>query len=63
MEQRGADLFKVELKNRPKRQIERNKEIVAYRKAGITYRQIARHFGISICRVRQIIEVWEGRDE
>ncbi|MBP3816898.1 MAG: helix-turn-helix domain-containing protein [Butyrivibrio sp.] len=53
----------MELKNRPKRQIERNKEIVAYRKVGITYRQIARHFGISICRVRQIIEVWEGRDE
>ena len=45
------------------RKTERNKEIVAYRKAGITYRQIARHFGISICRVRQIIEVWEGRDE
>lgn len=45
------------------RKTERNKEIVAYRKAGITYGQIARHFGISICRVRQIIEVWEGRDE
>ena len=45
------------------RKTERNKEIVAYRKAGITYGQIARHFGISICRVRQIIEVWEDRNE
>ena len=51
----------MELKNRPKRQLERNKEIVAYRKAGVPYWSIAKHFGISITRVRQIIEVWENR--
>lgn len=51
----------MELKNRPKRQLERNKEIVAYRKAGVPYWSIAKHFGISVTRVRQIIEVWENR--
>lgn len=40
------------------RKTERNREIVAYRKAGVSYRQIAEHFGISIIRVRQIIDVW-----
>lgn len=40
------------------RKTERNKQIVAYRKAGVSYRQIAEHFGISIIRVRQIIDVW-----
>lgn len=40
------------------RKTERNKEIVAYRNAGASYRQIAEHFGISIIRVRQIIEAW-----
>jgi transposase len=47
----------MELKKR-NRKTERNKEIVAYRKAGSSYRQIAEHFGISIIRVRQILEVW-----
>ena len=44
------------------RKTERNKEIVAYRKVGIPYRLIAEHFKISIIRVRQICEVWEGRE-
>jgi transposase len=45
------------------RETYRNKLIVAWRKAGYTYREISEEFGISICRVRQIIEVWEDRDE
>ena len=40
------------------RKTERNYEIVACRKAGDSYREIAEHFGISIIRVRQILEVW-----
>ena len=43
------------------RKTERNKQIVAYRKAGVSYRQIAEHFGISIIRVRQIIDVWGNK--
>ena len=39
------------------RKTERNKEIYALRKSGVYYRQIAERFDISICRVRQIIEV------
>ena len=38
------------------RKTERNKEIYALRKAGVYYRKIAEQFGISIIRVRQIIE-------
>lgn len=38
------------------RKTERNKEIYALRKAGVYYHQIAEQYGISIIRVRQIIE-------
>ena len=44
------------------RKTERNKEIYALRKAGIFYWQIAEKFGISICRVRQIIEVERAKE-
>ncbi len=40
------------------RKTERNLEIVAQRAAGVSYREIAEHFNISIIRVRQILEVW-----
>ena len=39
------------------RKTDRNKEIYALRKSGVYYRQIAERFDISICRVRQIVEV------
>lgn len=45
------------------RKTERNKEIYALRKAGAYYRQIAEQFGISIIRVRQIIEAEERKLE
>lgn len=41
---------------------ERNKEIYELRKAGAYYHQIAERFNISICRVRQIIEVEEDKN-
>lgn len=40
------------------RKTERNKEICLLRQQGDTYKAIAEKFGISICRVRQILEVW-----
>jgi len=43
------------------RKTERNKEIYALRKSGVIYRQIAEQFGISIIRVRQIIEAEEAK--
>lgn len=45
------------------RKTERNKEIYALRKSGVIYRKIAEQFGISIIRVRQIIEAEEAKDE
>lgn len=45
------------------RKTDRNREIYAMRKAGAFYRQIAERYGISIIRVRQIIEAQEAADE
>lgn len=45
------------------RKTERNKEIYALRKAGAYYHQIAEQYGISIIRVRQIIEAEERKLE
>lgn len=52
----------AELKKR-NRKTDRNREIYAMRKAGAFYRQIAERYGISIIRVRQIIEAQEAADE
>ena len=46
------------MKNR-KRKTERNLSVCSMRAAGLSYRDIAEHHGISIVRVRQILEVWE----
>ena len=46
-----------ELKNR-NRKHERNLEICKERNAGSSYKTIASKYGISIIRVRQIIDVW-----
>ena len=40
------------------RKTERNHLICLLRQQGATYKAIAERFGISICRVRQILEVW-----
>ncbi len=45
------------------RKTDRNKEIYALRKEGSHYRQIAEKYGISIIRVRQIIEAQEAADD
>lgn len=45
------------------RKTKRNKEIYALRKEGAYYRQIAERYGISIIRVRQIIEAEEAADD
>lgn len=45
------------------RKTDRNKEIYALRQAGAYYRQIAEKYGISIIRVRQIIEAQEAADD
>lgn len=45
------------------RKTDRNKEIYALRKAGAYYRQIGERYGISITRVRQILEVMEAAGE
>lgn len=50
------------MKLRKTRKLDRNLEIVSLRKSGISYREIAEKFGISIWRVRQILEVWEDRE-
>lgn len=47
----GDDFMKMR-----NRKTMRNREIYDLRKAGVTYRQIAEKFDISICRVRQIID-------
>ena len=46
-----------------KRKTKRNKEILALRRSGAYYRQIGERFGISITRVRQILEVMEAAGE
>ena len=38
------------------RKTKRNKNIYALRRIGISYRNIAEYYGLSIIRVRQIIE-------
>lgn len=38
------------------RKTERNKEICLLRQQGATYKAVAEKYGISICRVRQILE-------
>ena len=50
-----------ELKNR-KRKLIRNLNICQERKNGSTYKEIAGKYGISIIRVRQIIDVWGDDD-
>lgn len=45
------------------RKTKRNQEIYALRKEGAHYRQIAERYGISITRVRQIIEAQEAADD
>lgn len=50
------------MKLRKARKLDRNLEIVSLRKSGTSYREIAEKFGISIRRVRQILEVWEDRE-
>ena len=44
------------------RKTERNREIYCRRDNGESYRQIAERFDISICRVRQIIEVERAKE-
>ena len=46
-----------ELKNR-NRKLDRNLKICMERRAGSSYKAIAQKYGISIIRVRQIIDVW-----
>ena len=53
----------TEMTKQRNRKTERNKEIYELRKAGAYYHQIAERFNISICRVRQIIEVEEAADD
>ena len=45
------------------RKTKRNKNIYALRRMGITYRNIAQYYGLSIIRVRQIIEAQEAADD
>ena len=45
------------------RKTERNKRIVELRKGGAYYREIAKCFGISIIRVRQILEAEGAKSE
>lgn len=45
------------------RKTKRNQNIYALRRIGITYRNIAEHYGLSIIRVRQIIEAEEAADD
>lgn len=41
--------------------LDRNKLIVRMRREGKGYREISEAVGVSITRVRQIIDIWEGR--
>lgn len=45
------------------RKTERNKEICLLRQQGATYKAIAEKYGISICRVRQILEGDNEKDK
>ena len=45
------------------RKTRRNKNIYALRRIGITYRNIAQYYGLSITRVIQIIEAQEAANE
>ena len=45
------------------RKTKRNQNIYALRRMGITYKNIAQYYGLSIIRVRQIIEAQEAHDE
>ncbi len=45
------------------RKTKRNRNIYALRRIGISYRNIAQYYGLSIIRVRQIIEAQEAADE
>ena len=45
------------------RKTRRNKNIYALRRIGISYRVIAEYHGLSIIRVRQIIEAQEAAGE
>lgn len=51
----------IEMKVR-ERKTDRNKEIYALRQAGVYYHLIAEQYGISVTRVRQIIEVEEAKE-
>ena len=46
-----------------KAKTDRNREIVALRNAGASWVALSQKFNISVCRVRQIYDVWEGRNE
>ena len=45
------------------RKTERNRGVYDMRQSGAYYREIAEHFGISIIRVRQILEAEEAKIE
>ena len=45
------------------RKTKRNKNIYALRRIGISYKNIAQYYGLSIIRVRQIIEAQEAADD
>jgi transposase len=45
------------------RKTERNRGVYDMRQSGAYYREIAEHFGISIIRVRQILEAEESKNE
>ena len=40
---------------------ERNFAICKDRRSGMMLKDIARKYGIAICRVQQIIKAWDGR--
>ena len=45
------------------RKTKRNRNIYALRRIGISYKNIAQYYGLSIIRVRQIIEAQEAADD
>lgn len=50
----------IKVQKKRKRKTERNKAICVARAAGATYKEIALENGISIIRVRQILEANKG---
>lgn len=42
---------------------ERNIAICKDRRSGMMLKDIARKYGIAICRVQQIIKIWDGRTD